>query len=93
MIWVFITCIIVFIIGMILTILYFDTDLPDWVFFVSLSLVVISGVTFITLAILTQFKDNKTKPIEYPASEYSLEIKVTEFQGNKDTTYVLIPKQ
>lgn len=93
MIWIFIICIIVFIIGMIVTILYFDTDLPDWVFFVSLSLVVISGVTLITLGLLTQIKDNKTKPIEYPVSEYSLEIKVTEFQENKDTTYVLIPKQ
>lgn len=93
MIWIFIACIIVFVIGIGATIFYFDTDLPDWVFFVSLSLVVISGLTFITLALLTQTKDNKTKPIEYPVSEYSLEIKVTEFQGNKDTTYVLIPKQ
>lgn len=93
MTWIFITCIILFVIGMIVIILYFDTDLPDWVFFVSLSLVSISGVTFITLALLTQFKSNKTKPIEYPASKYSIEIKITEFQGNKDTTYVLIPKQ
>lgn len=32
------------------------------------------------------------QPKEYPASEYTLEIKVTEFQGQRDTTYVLIPK-
>lgn len=92
MIWIFITCI-VFVMGIIVTISYFTTDWPDWVFFVSLSLVLISGVTLITLGLLTQVKDNKAKSIEYPASEYSLEIKVTEFQGNKDTTYVLIPKQ
>lgn len=31
------------------------------------------------------------KPIEFKASEYTLELKVTDFQDQKDTTYVLIP--
>ena len=32
------------------------------------------------------------KPKEFPANKYQLELKVTEFQGQVDTTYVLIPK-
>ena len=29
----------------------------------------------------------------FPESKYSLEYKITEFQGQVDTTYVLIPKK
>ena len=37
-------------------------------------------------------KDDEKKPKEFPANKYTLELKVTEFQGQVDTTYVLIPK-
>ena len=30
--------------------------------------------------------------IEYPAADYTLEYKITEFQGKTDTTYVITPK-
>lgn len=33
-----------------------------------------------------------TQPIEYPAADYTLDYKVTEFQGKTDTTYVITPK-
>ena len=33
-----------------------------------------------------------TQPMEYPAANYTLDYKVTEFQGKTDTTYVITPK-
>lgn len=48
------------------------------------------GIFVILLSFPT--KSEREKPIEYPASEYNLELKVTEYQGQKDTTYVLTPK-
>lgn len=45
-----------------------------------------------------QIKKNKeaeivaTQPVEYPAADYTLDYKVTEFQGKTDTTYVITPK-
>jgi len=47
------------------------------------------------LVLLTSIDESKPnlKPIEYPASEYTLELKITEFQGQADTTYVLIRKE
>ena len=52
------------------------------------------GIVLGIFVILISFplKSEKVKPIEYPASEYNLELKVTEYQGQKDTTYVLTPK-
>ncbi len=34
----------------------------------------------------------KEPPKEYPASDYTLEYKITDFQGQRDTIYVLTPK-
>lgn len=31
-------------------------------------------------------------PIEYPASEYELKLRIVEFEGKRDTTYVLVEK-
>ena len=33
-----------------------------------------------------------TQPIEYPATNYTLDYKITEFQGKTDTIYVITPK-
>ena len=33
-----------------------------------------------------------SKPIEYPASEYRLQLRIVEFEGQRDTTYVLVKK-
>ncbi len=30
--------------------------------------------------------------VEYPAADYTLDYKVTEYQGKRDTTYVITPK-
>ena len=32
------------------------------------------------------------KPIEYPATEYELKLRIVEFDGQKDTTYILTKK-
>ena len=93
MIWILVAAAIGFVTSIVIVLSYFDTDWPDWMFFASLGLTVISGVTFIACGIYEGTHNRKTKAIEYPASKYSIEIKVTEFQGNKDTTYVLIPKR
>lgn len=34
----------------------------------------------------------KYQPIEYPASEYRLKLRIVEFEGQRDTTYVLVEK-
>ena len=33
------------------------------------------------------------KPHEYPAENYSMDVKVTTFQGKVDSTYVIIPRK
>ena len=33
-----------------------------------------------------------SQSIEYPAADYTLDYKVTEYQGKTDTTYVITPK-
>lgn len=37
-------------------------------------------------------KMEKPVVIEYPASEYELKLQITEFDGQRDTTYVLVKK-
>ena len=65
----------------------------DWVFFIGLFLYIISGTSLLVCGIYKGNQNNKIKPKEYSASQYSFDIKVTEFQGIKDTIYVLIPKE
>lgn len=90
--WVIVISFILLVISIVITTLYFCYDLPNWVFLIGLSLMLVSGTGFIVAGLFQDIRGSKTKTIEYPASEYSFEIKVIEFQGNKDTTYVLIPK-
>ena len=92
MTWIVVASTIGFVASIVIVVSYFDTDWPDWIYFAGLGLTVISTITFIVCGIYEGTHNRKTKAIEYPASKYSIEIKVTEFQGNKDTTYVLIPK-
>jgi len=48
-------------------------------------------VFWVALLVSITNREDK-KPKEFPASKYALELKVTEFQGQVDTTYVLIPR-
>jgi len=52
---------------------------------------VISCIFWIALLYNMEKDDNK-KPKEFSSSKYQLELKVTEFRGQMDTTFVLIPK-
>ncbi len=94
MIWLIIS-IIGLIIGVIIILLSSNPDCKydDWVFFIGLFLYMISGTSLIGCGIYKGNQNNKIKPKEYSASQYSFDIKVTEFQGVKDTIYVLIPKE
>lgn len=54
--------------------------------------IIVSGLSCINLGIVLLTKDYST-PKEFPASRYTLKLKITEFEQQKDTTYVLIPKE
>ena len=89
-----------FIIGVILIILImgcdsicFSNHTEDCLFIVGITLIAVGGVSSIVFGALSGNHTNSTKIKEYPASEYTLSYKITEFEGQRDTTYVLIPKE
>ena len=86
-----IICLIIFTISTCLVV--FGAFKKDWLIISFFILAFITCISAVVLACMIAERRAKQTPIEYPASKYSIEIKVTEFQGNKDTTYVLIPKE
>ena len=82
-----------FLIGNILIMIYFSNYAKDWLFIVGSILVIVGGRSSIVFGIISGNRTNSTKIKEYPASEYTLSYKITEFDGQRDTTYVLIPKE
>lgn len=85
-----------FFVGVILIMTYFLSDVnyaKDWLFIAGIILIFIGGISSIVFGILSGNHTNSTKIKEYPASEYTLSYKITEFEGQRDTTYVLIPKE
>ncbi len=85
----------VFLVGVILIMVYFLSSGydKDWLFIVGIVLILIGGVSSIVFGVLSGNHTNSMKIKEYPASEYTLSYKITEFEGQRDTTYVLIPKE
>jgi len=66
-----------------------------WHFLASLAAVVVAVVILICSAPLRTYeKPESPQPvaIEYPASEYELQLRIVEFEGQRDTTYVLVKK-
>lgn len=59
-----------------------------WLLVIDLFLLIVGFVAF-----SKDIKKPTIKYLEYPASSYTLEYKVTEFQGKIDTIYVLTPKE
>lgn len=55
-------------------------------------IIIVSALGCINLGIILLAKDYSNQK-EFPASRYTLKLKVTEFEQQKDTTYVLIPKE
>lgn len=85
-----------FLVGVILIMIYFlnyANYAKDWLFIAGIILTFIGGISSIVFGILSINHTNSTKIKEYPASEYTLSYKITEFEGQRDTTYVLIPKE
>lgn len=74
---------------LILTFVTANNSKADWVPGVFALLATIS----LLLLIYASIRIDNRKPVEYKVSEYSLELKVTEYKGQMDTTYVLIPKK
>lgn len=59
-----------------------------WLLVIDLFLLIVGCVAF-----SKDTKKSTIKYLEYSASSYTLEYKVTEFQGKVDTIYVLISKE
>ena len=55
-------------------------------------IIIVSALGCINLGIILLAKDYSNQK-EFPASRYTLKLKVTEFEQQKDTIYVLIPKE
>lgn len=68
---------------LILAIVYFVSGLPELGLVCLIPSIILISIYFIYRA------DNITTKYEYPASEYKLEYKITEYQGQQDTIYVL----
>lgn len=69
---------------------YINDDTPSIKLY--LGVIIVSILGCINLEIIILAKDS-SKPKEFPASKYTLKLKVTEFEQQRDTSYVLIPKE
>ena len=83
---------ILFVLGLVLMIDATLCDLKDWIFITGVITMVVSCIVMITL-ILCNAGIIKKGPKEYPASEYTFKIKVVEFEEQRDTILVVIPKE
>lgn len=79
-------------IGISLILYYFLVDNDEIVVRIGTVLFFVCGVLTVVFAILSMHQQPETTK-EYPASEYTLSYKITEFEGQRDTTYVIIPKK
>lgn len=68
--------------------------LYDWKGWIYNTATIITGVFSITMIVLTSYISGvkQNSPKEYPASEYTFKIKVVEFEEQRDTILVIIPK-
>ena len=85
-----IICLVLFIICSSLVV--FDVVQKDWLVITLLIVGITTGIASVTLACIKGFNKAKNTPIEYSSDKYSLEYKITEYKGQIDTTYVLVPK-
>ena len=70
---------------------YYINDEDEIVFKIGAFLSILCGVLAIALIVISVARQTESKK-EYPASKYTLSYKVTKFEGQRDTTYVIIPK-
>jgi len=84
-----ILCAVLFLLGLLLCFIYNKEDRKGGDFF--LGIVFASAIIALVLMLVCTIDVIRIK--NFPESKYSLEYKITEFQGQVDTTYVLIPKK
>ena len=84
---------VLFLIGTVLILIYFTISDIEWMFIVGIILMFVFGISTLVFGIIGGNRTNATKIKEYPASKYTLSYKITECGSQKDTTYVLIPKE
>ena len=77
--------------GLTVTVLAYMYDWKDWAFTGTITMI----ASFLVMIICVIYNDDVTKeyPKEYPASEYTFKIKVVEFNEQRDTILVVIPKE
>jgi hypothetical protein len=83
-----IICATIFIASVALLVGWAHDNIPDWGGIISLFLAIITGTGLVVCIVI----DEGLQPKEFKASDFTLEYKATEYQGQMDTTYVLTPK-
>lgn len=83
---------ILFVIGFIVMMSAVLRNWEDWIFDVGTITMIASFAAMILLAVFHTGEIKKV-PKEYPASEYTFKIKVVEFEEQRDTILVVIPKE
>lgn len=81
---------ILMLIGFILAVLYLIDVIKTNV--VAPIITLVFGIAFLVIGFIT-LPLTPERPHEYPAEEYSMDVKVTTFQGKVDSTYVIIPRK
>ena len=84
---------ILFIIGLMVMLVAILLDSQDWIFEAGAIIAIISLFATISFALCRNSVIKKSIPKEYPASEYYFKIKVVEFEEQRDTILVVIPKK
>ena len=71
------------------------TDMQDGLFFGGIVTTVVSFIAMVCLLLINDRKEKNTweQTEEYPVSEYTFKIKVVEFEEQRDTILVVIPKE
>lgn len=82
------TCL--FIVSPILSVLSIYTD---WSYKWFLAFIILFFISGLGIIVSSAFVKPDKKAIEYPASEYTFKIKVVEFEQQRDTILVVIPKE
>lgn len=83
---------ILFVIGLVVMVDATLCDWKEWIFVAGTTTTIVSCIVTIVLA-LCYNSVIKQSPKEYPASEYTFKIKVVEFEEQRDTILVVIPKE
>lgn len=84
---------IIFVIGITIMVAGCFINMSDGVFFGGIVAAVAAAITMICLALINDGKNTQKQIKEYQASEYTFKIKVVEFEEQRDTILVVIPKE